>query len=213
MTDDEWVTRYVLPVCRHTTYITIPSGARWAIGSEREKDGTLVLIAPRENPTGEPQNIVELFGEKNEFDEIKSPWQIDKGGGRIVVHISFYLPNEHVPATVSTPKSGRSGKRKRPPTPSINSEDDEAEVEEIGGFDDVELEDDVGQSEDPTTPSQRPLILSGVDPDDVDPVPDLHPLTTVQVKSERTRSSDTDSSLEDVRQCGSEDVSCTSTMK
>ncbi|KAG6185154.1 hypothetical protein E4U10_006131 [Claviceps purpurea] len=192
MTDEEWVKRYVVPNCR-TTATPIPSDAQWAIGSERQKDGTLVLLAPRENPNGEPQDIVELFSEKDVFggDKIESPWDIEKG--RIVVHVSFYITSEHVPAT---PKSGRSGKRKRPPTPSVDSEDDEAQVEET-----EELEDDIGQSEDPTTPSQRPLILSGVDPGDVDPVPDLHPLTTVQVKSESTRDStrSSDSSLEDLQ--------------
>ncbi|KAG6065244.1 hypothetical protein E4U32_007592, partial [Claviceps aff. humidiphila group G2b] len=219
LTDRQWVERYVKPNCHMIE--SLPPDVRWEIGADREKDGSLKKLAQQDDTTFE-RDISDLFDERSD-----SPWEICKG--RIVVHISFIrIEDSASAATVSTPRSGRSGKRKRLPTVSIESEDDEAQSEENEKFDDVESEDvrqseseDVRQSEsdseDPPMPSQQPLILRDVHPDDVEPVPYLNPLTTKMVKSENI----SDTSLEDLLTLSraaravqrssdrSEDVQCT----
>ncbi|KAG6261445.1 hypothetical protein E4U47_008310 [Claviceps purpurea] len=196
MTEAEWVEKVVIPNCfdpDDPTNPPIPPGTPWALGSwRRSKEKSLVKIGKWEQK--DPRNIWDLFEKGNPYD-----WKIEHG--LLVVHVSFYMPSDDEPAT---PKSGRSGKRKR--RVSVQSEEELVQSERgeesvlgddlaVGddaaqseGGDDSAVEDDASQSGDHTTPSYHrrrlpmPHKLSTVHPDNVDPLPEFN--TGPVVKSE-----------------------------
>ncbi|KAG6116191.1 hypothetical protein E4U12_001552 [Claviceps purpurea] len=181
MTEAEWVEKVVIPNCfdpEDPTNPPVPPGTPWALGSwRRPKDKSLVKIGKWEEK--DPRNIWDLFEKGNPYD-----WKIEHD--LLVVLVSFYMPSDDEPAT---PKSGRSGKRKR--RVSVQSEEElvqsERGEESVLG-DDLAEEDDASQSEDHTTPSYHrrrlpmPHKLSTVHPDNVDPLPEFN--TGPVVKSE-----------------------------
>ncbi|KAG6319634.1 hypothetical protein E4U44_006906 [Claviceps purpurea] len=140
MTEAEWVEKVVIPNCfdpDDPTNPPIPPGTPWALGSwRRSKEKSLVKIGKWEQK--DPRNIWDLFEKGNPYD-----WKIEHG--LLVVHVSFYMPSDDEPAT---PKSGRSGKRKR--RVSVQSEEElvqsERGEESVLG-DDLAEGDDAAQSE------------------------------------------------------------------